>query len=157
MSATLGSSDSSVLRHDPEPPQPEPREQPAPAAEDADAVPVLVIDDNEVVRAGLARVLQQAGYHAQTAQHGLAALLAIGRYPYRVIVCDIMMPVMDGVDFFREIVKVNPESAERVLFVTAWADEPTVRPLLAETGRPVLQKPFEMDEFLEAVRSVAAT
>lgn len=117
---------------------------------------VLVIDDNAVVRAGLARVLRRAGYQVTTAPHGLAALLAVGRRPYRAIVCDIMMPVMDGVDFFRETVKLHPEVAARVLFVTAWADEPTIQPLLVETGRPILQKPFEMDEFLSAVRQVAS-
>lgn len=102
-------------------------------------------------------MLEQAGYQVQTAPHGLAALLSVGRRWYHVIVCDIMMPVMDGVDFFHEIAKLHPEAAERVLFVTAWGDEPTVRPLLAKTGRPVLQKPFEIDEFLRAVRDVADT
>jgi len=119
------------------------------------AAAALVIDDNEVVRRGLARVLEQAGYAVTTAPHGLAALLALARRAYDVIVCDIMMPVMDGVDFYREMVKVRPEAAARVLFVTAWADEPTIGPILAETGRPVLQKPFEMDEFLTVVRQVA--
>jgi CheY-like chemotaxis protein len=121
----------------------------------ASADDVLMIDDNEVVRRGLAHVLEKAGYAVTTAPHGLAALLALARRPYRAIVCDIMMPVMDGVDFYRETVKLHPEAAARVLFVTAWADEPTIGPILAQTGRPVLQKPFEMDEFLDAVRQIA--
>ncbi len=117
---------------------------------------VLLVDDNVVVRKGLAKALQAAGFAVTVAENGLAALMQIDVRQYRAIILDIMMPVMDGAHFYEQLVTEYPSAARRVLFVTAWADDPTVQSFLADTGRPVLQKPFEIEEFVDAVRRVAA-
>lgn len=115
---------------------------------------VLVVDDNPVVRNGLARALRAAGYRVTVAENGVAGLAEVQRHRYRAIVLDLMMPVLDGVECFRWLAVWHPEAARRVVFATAWADDPALRSFLSESGRPVLQKPFEITEFVEAVERV---
>jgi two-component system NtrC family sensor kinase len=117
---------------------------------------VLLVDDNHEVREGLARVLRSSGYSVATAENGLEALAALEGNNYRAIVCDIMMPVMDGIRLYQLIQARHPDATKHVLFVSAWFDDPEVQSFLTQTGRPVLQKPFDISDFLKAVQEVAA-
>ncbi len=117
---------------------------------------VLLVDDNQNVREGLARVFRKSGYTVATAENGLAALVALEGNRYGAIVCDIMMPAMDGIRLYQLIEAHHPDAAKRVLFVSAWFDDPEVQAFLTRTGRPVLRKPFEIGDFIKAVRGVTA-
>jgi two-component system NtrC family sensor kinase len=117
---------------------------------------VLLVDDNHEVREGLARVLRSSGYSVATAENGLEALAALEENRYRAVICDIMMPVMDGIRLYQLIQARHPDVTQRVLFVSAWFDDPEVQSFLTRTGRPVLQKPFDISDFLKAVGEVAA-
>jgi len=115
---------------------------------------VLLVDDNQNVREGLARVLRKSGFAVATAQNGLEALAALEGNSYGAIVCDIMMPVMDGIRLYQLIEARHPDAAKHILFVSAWFDDPEVQSFLDRTGRPVLRKPFEIGDLLKAVREV---
>lgn len=117
---------------------------------------ILLVDDNQEVREGLARVLRGSGYTVATAQNGLEALAALEGNRYRAVICDIMMPVMDGIRLYQLLEARHPDVTQHVLFVSAWFDDPDVQSFLTRTGRPVLQKPFEIADLLQAVRQVAA-
>jgi CheY-like chemotaxis protein len=117
---------------------------------------ILLVDDNHEVREGLARVLRSSGYTVATAENGLEALAALEANRYRAIICDIMMPVMDGIRLYQLIEARHPDATRHVLFVSAWFDDPEVQSFLTRTGRPVLRKPFEISDFIKAVREVAA-
>jgi CheY-like chemotaxis protein len=117
---------------------------------------VLVVDDNAVVRHGVARVLRSEGHRVVEAENGMVALVEVERCGFGAIVLDLMMPVMDGVACFQALEAAYPEAARRVLFVTAWADEPELHGFLAGSGRPVLQKPFDVEALVAAVRRVIA-
>lgn len=58
---------------------------------------ILLVEDNHEVRGGLARVLRQEGFEVVTAENGLDALAKLETATFRAIICDIMMPVMDGI------------------------------------------------------------
>jgi two-component system response regulator MprA len=117
---------------------------------------VLLVDDNQNVREGLARVLRKSGYTVATAENGLEALQALEGNRYGAIICDIMMPAMDGIRLYQLIQSQHPDATEHVLFVSAWFDDPEVQSFLDRTGRPVLRKPFEIGDFLKAVQEVTA-
>jgi two-component system NtrC family sensor kinase len=117
---------------------------------------ILLVDDNHEVREGLARVLRSSGYTVATAENGLEALTALEADQYRAVICDIMMPVMDGIRLYQLIQARHPDATKHVLFVSAWFDDPEVQSFLTQTGRPVLQKPFDISDFLKAVQEVAA-
>lgn len=112
---------------------------------------VLVIDDDEPVRSVMERVLVDAGYTVNSVENGLLALTAIQESHYRAIVCDIRMPVVDGVRFHEYLASGFPALANRVLFVTAVADEPKMAAYLAGSGCRVLEKPYELKSLVQEV------
>ena len=114
---------------------------------------VRVADDDPAVRNVLTRALGRAGFGVA---NGAAALAEIRWHRYDAIVCDIEMPLLDGVRLYEQIEAEQPEAAQHVLFVTALADNPEVRALHERTGRPLLKKPFELPELVSVVRAVAA-
>lgn len=117
---------------------------------------ILLVDDNHEVREGLARVLRRSGFAVVTAENGLEALEKLEGTEYRVVISDIMMPVMDGIRLYELLEVRYPAVAKRVVFVSAWFDDPVVNAFLTRTGRPVLQKPFEIQDFIRTVRETAA-
>jgi CheY-like chemotaxis protein len=117
---------------------------------------VLLVDDNHEVREGLARVLRRSGFEVATAENGLEALAKLEGEEFRAVVVDIMMPVMDGIRLYQLLEVSHPHVARHVMFVSAWFDDPEVQAFLARTGRPILRKPFEIQDFIQAVKEIAA-
>lgn len=115
---------------------------------------LLLADDDERVRDGLAKVLRRYGFRVETADNGVAALAEVQQNRYDAIVSDIRMPLMDGMRFYQRLAADFPGSAERVVFITAYADEIEVRDFLNATGQPVLHKPFDVVDLVGAVRAV---
>jgi len=116
---------------------------------------VLVLEDNPVVQSGLVRALAHQKFSVTAASDAMAAFAELERAVFDVIVCDIGLPIVDGIAFYRQLVELHPSMSNRVLFVTAMANDPGVESFLKATGRPVLSKPFELDELVGAVRQVA--
>lgn len=117
---------------------------------------VLVVEDDSDVRNGLAKVLRRTGFTVATAENGRAALDQIEQQSFHVVVSDIKMPVMDGMQLYERLRMAHPDAARRVLFVTAWGHESPIERFLAGVDRPVLEKPFDMNEFVAAVNNLAA-
>jgi CheY-like chemotaxis protein len=62
---------------------------------------------------------------------------------FDVILCDLMMPGMSGMDFFAELTRIAPDQAERVIFLTGGAFTPRTRAFLDGVENPRIEKPFE--------------
>jgi CheY-like chemotaxis protein len=116
---------------------------------------VLVVDDNVTVRRALVRLLATQGIQAAGAENGEAALVRVQEEDFDVILCDLMMPLMDGMTFYDDLSVLRPDLTSRVIFVSAWVDEPEVKDFLGRTKRPVVPKPFEMPELVRQIRAVA--
>ena len=120
----------------------------------ADPNAVLVADDYGDVRELLAHVLENAGFVVRTAANGLEAFLAAYEMRPAVIVMDLSMPVLDGINATRLIKAVELTRNARVIAYTgnpSFDANPT-RTLFAA----VLQKPATPEVVLAAVREVAA-
>lgn len=130
-----------------QPAQPEPPPVPRPAGGAA----VLVIDDD----AGLGRYIQSLlrgeGHAADLAADGVEALRRIDRRRYDLIVADIHMPGMDGVELYRRLESQDPEAARRMLFMTGDIANAELEQFFLLAGRPVIAKPFDDDRFLSVV------
>lgn len=114
---------------------------------------VLVVDDYDEVRAVVARILERAGFVVRTASNGLEALIAAYEMRPRVIVMDVSMPVLDGVEATRLIKAGATTRDARVIAYTAnpsFEDSPT-RTLFAA----VLAKPASPAAVLATVQRVA--
>jgi PAS domain S-box-containing protein len=112
---------------------------------------ILVVDDEPFVLRALERIL--AGHHdvvlAPSAADALARIA--GATPLDGVLCDVMMPGMNGMDLYREIGRLAPELARRVVFVTGGALIEDIRVFLERTGVPVVEKPFAPVQVLEAI------
>jgi PAS domain S-box-containing protein len=111
---------------------------------------VLVVDDEPAVGLVLRRVL--AHHHVTvvaTAQAALA-LFAAGRN-FDVVLSDLMMPGMSGMDLYEELAKLYPETALRVVFLTGGAFTPEANAFLDRVGNERMEKPFDTDKLRELV------
>lgn len=117
---------------------------------------VLIVEDDRANREAFKRILKRAGFDVSTVENGLDALDVLSRERFDVIVCDISMPLLSGIGFFEQLEDVAPGMGGRILFVTAYADDPRVREFIDKTGQPVLEKPVELAALVEAVQRVVA-
>lgn len=118
---------------------------------------VLIVEDDPVVRLTYAKALVQAGFAVRTAENGLVALGVLstpGQAP-RVVVCDIHMPILDGIGLYRRLRNHSPQLAERFLFLTG--SVPEQAPVLVALGRPYLAKPVDLPELVRTVRRMSET
>jgi len=112
---------------------------------------ILVVDDEERLTSLLQAYLQQEGYRVFTAANGRQALDAVRREPPDLIVLDVMMPEMDGIEFLRSL--RTHHSTPVVLLTARVGDEDKIVGL--ELGADdYLTKPFRPRELLARVRAV---
>jgi two-component system chemotaxis response regulator CheY len=111
---------------------------------------ILVVDDDIDLRESLQELLEMQGYAVSTAEHGRHALeLLRGGHRPQLILLDLMMPVMDGAQFLREL-RADPELADTtVLLVTAFADRAAGLP-----AQQILQKPLRIAKFLALLAEI---
>lgn len=112
---------------------------------------ILLIEDNALIRENTAEILELAGYGVLTAENGkLGVALALADHP-DLIICDIMMPVLDGYDVLH-IVNKNPElTGIPFIFLTAKSERVDFRKGMELGADDYLTKPFDDTELLSAV------
>jgi CheY-like chemotaxis protein len=112
---------------------------------------VLVVDDEEVVRTLVTRALVEAGYAVAEASHGAAALalLESGTHELDLVVCDLVMPGLNGRDLARWLAAHRPDLP--ILLVSGYPLPYLEAHDLYEPGIPLLRKPFLPSRLLEAV------
>lgn len=112
---------------------------------------VLVIDDSNVIKVKITSILEMEGYEVIAAEDGkLGIHLAKSHLP-DLILCDIMMPEVDGYQVFQELKKHQETSTIPFLFLTAKADKSDLRVGMSLGADDYLTKPFEIDDLLKAV------
>jgi DNA-binding NarL/FixJ family response regulator len=120
------------------------------------SVRVLVVDDQRVVRDGLALLLRVSPRVelVGTAENGRAALDRLGELTPDVVLMDLRMPVMDGVEATRRIRAGYP--SVQVIVLTTYADDESVFAALRAGARGYLTKDADADEIVRAVERVHA-
>jgi CheY-like chemotaxis protein len=114
---------------------------------------ILVVDDEPIVCFSLERLLSREGevVAVTSARHALACIEAGARFD--VILCDVMMPEMDGASMYAELRKLVPGQAERMVFVTGGAFTARTRDFMSSVPNPRISKPFDVERLLTLVRS----
>lgn len=114
---------------------------------------VLVIDDDQMVGGSVKRILDRL-YRVHLFSDARDALAWLEQNPpCDAIICDVMMPVMGGVEFLAAVKQKFPALAERIVFATGGAFTPEARHLAATT-RFCIEKPFMPDALRATVRQV---
>ena len=112
---------------------------------------ILVVDDEETVRDVLGHLLGEAGHQVTTVESAEEGLAALQRDPFDLIVLDLMLPGMSGLEMLRAVKARDPEQA--VLMVTAFGSVETAVQAMKEGAFNYLSKPFRHDEVLVTVRN----
>ncbi|HEX8822029.1 MAG TPA: two-component regulator propeller domain-containing protein [Archangium sp.] len=142
------------------PPAPEEEEtptRPAPVAPTpAGRGRLLVIDDEPLVAATLARTLSREHEVVSfTSARQALERLRSGEH-YDLVLCDLMMPELTGMELHATLARENPALAERMLFLTGGAFTQAARTFLESTSQPCVEKPFEPDALRARVRELLA-
>ena len=114
---------------------------------------VLVIDDETSLLDFLTRVLQREGYQVDAASDGETGLRHLAETDYELIVCDIRMPGLSGLEVYRKAQDQNPDLAQRFIFITGDSVSRATHRFLDETGAPYLCKPFGPSDLTEKIRA----
>jgi FixJ family two-component response regulator len=118
------------------------------------AATVCVVDDDPSMLKALERLLLSAGFSARFFREPLSFLKYATNNPVRVVLIDIWIPGMSGLELQKKLRSVSPET--RVIIVTA-DDEDSVRSAAMQNGATAFfAKPFENDIFLDAIRQAMA-
>lgn len=110
---------------------------------------LMIVDDERHVRESLAHWFTEDGYDVVTAASGQEALDTIGRWDVDVIVSDIKMPGMDGLELQNRIHEKNPQAA--IILVTAYASVATAVQALKEGAYDYMVKPFDPEQLSQVV------
>ncbi len=117
-----------------------------PSQEETPRARVLVVDDEPNVTLALQRAL--GGQHDVSAAHSARDALRLISQDRRfdVILCDVMMPGMTGLDLHAELDRTAPEVASRIVFMTGGAFTPRAAALLEQVSNPRINKPLNLEE-----------
>jgi signal transduction histidine kinase/CheY-like chemotaxis protein len=117
---------------------------------------VLVVEDEAALGAAVAEALADAGFVVDRAGDGEEALARVKVRIYDLIVCDLKMPRVDGMMFYRALEREQPETARRILFVTGDVAGTEAERFLEETGCRWLAKPFRLRDLLRTATEILA-
>ena len=110
-------------------------------------IKVLVVDDNKEFCRNVKDILELKDYAVATAYDGLKALELVKGNCFDIVLMDVKMPVMDGVETFKKIKEIAPKTP--VIMVTAYAVEDLIREALREGAFGSLRKPLDFDRLFE--------
>lgn len=111
---------------------------------------ILIIDDSAPVRRILGRILVDEGFSVNTASDGIAAQDMLGKNEYDIVLVDMRMPIMSGVELYRRIEEKYHEVATKVVFMSVDIPDPKTQSFFTKVNRPFLLKPFTMDDLMNA-------
>ena len=115
---------------------------------------ILLAEDDDSLRGFLARALEKAGYEVRSCADGDAAIEALDDGPYDLLLTDIVMPGVDGIEVAREAAHRQP--AVRIMFITGFAAVALTAGERAPAGAKVLSKPVHLREIVQEVERMMA-
>ncbi len=115
---------------------------------------ILIVDDEPEVAEMLRDILRHAGYDTTIALSGNEALSHLAAHDYDMVLSDVHMPDLNGLDLYQHVQMSQPHLLDRIVFITGDTLGTTVRNFLQETGRMYLEKPFIPREVLQLVQQL---
>ena len=105
---------------------------------------ILLAEDDETMRTFLCRSLEKAGYDVVTVSHGVEALPHLAKEKFDLLLTDIVMPGMDGIELARRATSMHEELP--VMFITGFAAVAMDRSQERPKNSKLLQKPFHLKD-----------
>ncbi|HLC19040.1 MAG TPA: response regulator [Thermodesulfobacteriota bacterium] len=114
---------------------------------------ILVVDDEESVGIGMSEILKDDGFEAAYVINGREAVRAVTENPFNLVFMDIIMPDMNGLETFREIKRIRPET--RVILFTGYfrdAEDVILQGVKEGMIDEFIRKPYFADEIIRSAR-----
>jgi CheY-like chemotaxis protein/two-component sensor histidine kinase len=116
---------------------------------------ILVIDDEKLVLRAIQRMLRHHDVVCTDDAREALALIERGE-PFELILSDVMMPMMTGIEFYETLLEVNPDLARRIVFLSGGAITAKVEDFLRSVPNLRIDKPFEVASMLETIQQLLA-
>ncbi|MEW5746079.1 MAG: response regulator [Nitrospirota bacterium] len=113
---------------------------------------ILVIDDEEIVRKSCKRALEPEGYTVDIATSGREGFELLGKNTYDLLLIDLKMPGIDGIEMLRDIKREHP--GQNVMIMSGYDTIEHVVLSLASGAEHYLEKPFTPDMLMARIREV---
>jgi NADH-quinone oxidoreductase subunit E len=114
--------------------------------------PILVVEDEAIMRESLRDWLTDAGYPVETAEEGDKALNMIGQQDFSVLILDLRLPGGDGIDLLRQARDRQPNI--KGIIITAFPSVPSAIQAMKEGAIDYLTKPFDLNQLEESVQKI---
>jgi two-component system, cell cycle response regulator CpdR len=115
---------------------------------------ILLAEDDIDMRRFLVKALQNAGYEVKSYDNGLAAYQRLREEPFELLLTDIVMPEMDGIELARRAAELDPEI--KIMFITGFAAVALNSDSSAPKHAKVLSKPIHLRELVNEVQKLLA-
>ena len=116
---------------------------------------ILIIDDEGLVTKTLKKLLTKAGYNAVVTSSGGEAMEKIKAEDFDLVVCDIRMPEIDGIETIGKIRQIQQDKGKKPcpeIIITGFADEGKYKDAVQLKVADYLFKPFDTQQFLDAIK-----
>jgi DNA-binding NtrC family response regulator len=110
---------------------------------------VLIVDDEERFRTTMCKLLTVRGLEAVTVGSGKEAIEKLRQGPYDVVILDVRMPEMGGVQVLSEIKKIDPQA--EVIIMTGYASVDTAKEIMKRGAYDYVLKPYSIEELMEKI------
>ena len=116
---------------------------------------ILLAEDDDSLRGFLARPLERAGYDVIAYDNGADAFARLKEEPFTLLLTDIVMPRMDGIELARRASELDPDL--KIMFITGFAAVTLNSEVKAPKDARVLSKPFHLKDLVHEVEKLLAT
>lgn len=116
---------------------------------------ILIVDDDPSMRLALSETLESCGYDVESADNGADALQKFQAQSFEVVVTDMRMPHLGGMDVLKGVKKLSPQTP--VILITAYGTVSTAVEAMKEGASEFIMKPFSLDDLQGVVKNVLAS
>ncbi len=115
---------------------------------------VLLLDDRADFRDVLQDYLASYSFHVTAVGNGAEGLREFLKDPFDLILCDMMMPKLNGEMFYWAVTRMRPAAGQRFIFITGHQSQPTIQSFFQRIGATVLVKPFKLEDLRATMHRV---
>ena len=112
---------------------------------------ILLLDDDEQLAEALKALLESHNFVVTVAYNGVEGVREVMSIDFDVIICDLLMPQMNGEMFYLAVQRTKPHLCNRFVFITGHSDNPKIEEFIKRVNGLVLLKPVQIDELVRMI------